>query len=345
MVTCVPRVVGRPEARSGRFWSPESWSESQESAVWESQGAWDSSVAFQEPSGRQVARREGVVGEVARREGVAVAPGGDWQAAHACTLYIQMELCSSTLRQWLDERNAAAGGVSAGSSFAVFRQLLLATEYLHDQGVIHRDIKPRNVFINSQLEVKLGDFGLAKELVVAGSPPDTPLEVVAAATFPPAGARRDTSGVGTSAYAAPEQLRAGGRVSPASDLYSLGIVLWELYTKTTTDMERVTGISAVREGAPGAGAAAESVQTGLGALLARLTSSCMEDRPSATEVLQEHFSEKDLVLLEGGREQRALRQQVELQTRQLAAQGRLITEQEQELVVLRALLARLRPAE
>jgi len=334
------RVVGRPMVRPGRFWGGESWSESQKSAPWESQGAWDSSVAFQEASGREVARRE-----AGRREVAVLGPGGDWPAAHACTLYIQMELCSSTLRQWLDERNAAAGAVAADGSFAVFRQLLLAAEYLHAQGVIHRDIKPRNVFINSRLEVKLGDFGLAKELVVAGSPPDTPLEVVQAATFPPAGARRDTSGVGTSAYAAPEQLRAGGRVGPASDLYSLGVVLWELYTKTATDMERVAGISAVREGVPGAGAAAESAQAGLGALLARLTSACMEERPSATAVLQEHFSEKDLVLLEGGREQRALRQQVELQARQLAAQGSLITEQEQELAVLRALLARLRPAE
>ena len=90
-------------------------------------------------------------------------------------------------RQWLDERNQSGAGVDARPSFHIFRQLLLATAYLHDQGIIHRDIKPRNVFINSRQEVKLGDFGLAKE-IFASSPtasPNTPAEIIAKATFPP----------------------------------------------------------------------------------------------------------------------------------------------------------------
>ena len=126
---------------------------------------------------------------------------------HSCILFIQMELCSSTLRcrsislqsvsvtqfhssrQWLDERNQSAAGIEARPSFHIFRQLLLATAYLHDQGIIHRDIKPRNVFVNSRQEVKLGDFGLAKEMI-ASSPtasPNTPAEIIAKATFPPFG--------------------------------------------------------------------------------------------------------------------------------------------------------------
>ena len=90
-------------------------------------------------------------------------------------------------RQWLDERNQSGAGVDARPSFHIFRQLLLATAYLHDQGIIHRDIKPRNVFINSRQEVKLGDFGLAKE-IFASSPTastNTPAEIIAKATFPP----------------------------------------------------------------------------------------------------------------------------------------------------------------
>ena len=94
-----------------------------------------------------------------------------------------------TSRQWLDERNQSAAGVEARPSFHIFRQLLLATAYLHDQGIIHRDIKPRNVFVNSRQEVKLGDFGLAKEMI-ASSPtasPNTPSEIIAKAIFPPYG--------------------------------------------------------------------------------------------------------------------------------------------------------------
>lgn len=271
-----------------------------------------------------------------RRQEAAGGPG------HSCILFIQMELCSSTLRQWLDERNQSTAGVEARPSFHIFRQLLLATAYLHDQGIIHRDIKPRNVFINTRQEVKLGDFGLAKEMIVSSptASPNTPAEIIAKATFPPYGSVQDTSGVGTSAYAAPEQLCKGGSVDEKTDIYSLGIVLWELYTQTRTEMERVEGISCLRQGKPEVMQPMDEVQAGLGELVSHLTSNNPEDRPTAASMLEQQFSEKDLVLLDSGREAKALRDQVALQAKQIAAQGNLICEQERELAVLRALLAR-----
>lgn len=146
--------------------------------------------------------------------------------------------------------------------------------------------------------------------------------------------------MGTSAYAAPEQLCKGGKVDEKTDIYSLGIVLWELYTKTRTEMERVEGISSLRQGKHEVADAAEEVQRGLGDLMRMLTSSEPEERPTAADLLEKQFSEKDLVLLDSGREVKALKDQLALQAKQIAAQGNLICEQERELAVLRALLSR-----
>ncbi|MDY7225071.1 bifunctional serine/threonine-protein kinase/formylglycine-generating enzyme family protein [Hyalangium rubrum] len=84
----------------------------------------------------------------------------------------------------------------------------------HRQGVLHRDLKPSNVFLTEEGEVKLLDFGLA-ELVDASAP------------VGPSGARA----AGTPRYMAPE-LFHGGAATPQSDLYALGLVLYELCTGT-----------------------------------------------------------------------------------------------------------------
>ena len=89
-------------------------------------------------------------------------------------------------------------------------QLLKALHYAHSFQIIHRDIKPENVFIDNNLNLKLGDFGLA--LSSEDNFVTNPYSIV-----------------GTPSYMSPEQVR-GARLTPQSDLFSTGVLLFELFT-------------------------------------------------------------------------------------------------------------------
>src|SRR5947207_1262448 len=99
----------------------------------------------------------------------------------------------------------AARGLGAGR---LGRQVLAALAHAHARGIVHRDIKPANILIDSDDVVKVADFGIAK------AAEDT-------TDLSPAGMV-----MGTAAYVSPEQA-AGRPVTSASDLYSLGCVLYE----------------------------------------------------------------------------------------------------------------------
>src|SRR5476649_2296147 len=96
----------------------------------------------------------------------------------------------------------------------VARQICAGVAAAHERGVLHRDLKPANVMIDGEGRVRLTDFGLAMA-VTAGSDPKSGSDP---------GIR-----AGTPAYMAPEQL-AGREVTPRSDIYALGLVLFELFT-------------------------------------------------------------------------------------------------------------------
>src|ERR687897_488878 len=89
-------------------------------------------------------------------------------------------------------------------------QIAQALGFAHERGVIHRDVKSRNVLLSAAGKAKVADFGFAR---------------AAAATT----TSRSNRILGTASYMSPEQAK-GGRVGPASDLYSLGIVLYEMLT-------------------------------------------------------------------------------------------------------------------
>jgi beta-lactam-binding protein with PASTA domain/predicted Ser/Thr protein kinase len=130
------------------------------------------------------------------------------------TYYIAMEfLDGRTLKELIISRGAAP--INVAIEYA--RQILSALRFAHRHGIVHRDIKPHNVLVDAEGRVKVTDFGIAR----AGTSQMTETGSI----------------VGTAQYLSPEQAR-GGEVDQRSDLYSLGIVLYELLTgKTPFDGE------------------------------------------------------------------------------------------------------------
>ncbi len=116
------------------------------------------------------------------------------------------------------------GGLSLSRFFEIAVPLADALSAAHERGIVHRDLKPANVMITREGRLKVLDFGLAK-LVAVDSDPN--------ATGTATASRADLTGegtvFGTVAYMSPEQAR-GGKVDARSDVFSLGVVLYEMLT-------------------------------------------------------------------------------------------------------------------
>ena len=130
-------------------------------------------------------------------------------------MFISYELMKGkTLKTYLDERSF----LLPGEAVDILLQVLDATKHIHERGVIHNDIKPDNLFLFHDGNVKLLDFGIARHIGEKVYDDKTNASVV---------------------YAAPEVLRSA-EFSIQSDIYSLGVVLFELLTGKTPYMRKNT---------------------------------------------------------------------------------------------------------
>ena len=130
-------------------------------------------------------------------------------------VFLVMELVvGGSLRELLKER----GPMPPHAALAVMEPVLKALSVAHATGMIHRDIKPDNVLISDTHQVKLADFGLVR--------------AIASGTSASAPTSADGTVIGTVGYLSPEQVR-GQSLDQRSDVYSAGILLYELITGTT----------------------------------------------------------------------------------------------------------------
>jgi predicted Ser/Thr protein kinase len=135
----------------------------------------------------------------------------DFGKTEAGLYYFVMEFVDGTdLRHVIQ-----AGELSPAEALAIVPQICDALQYAHDEGIVHRDIKPENVLLDKKGRVRIADFGLAKLL---GRP-------ATVYTLTRAGQR-----MGTPHYMAPEQIERPDQVDHRADIYSLGVVFYEMLT-------------------------------------------------------------------------------------------------------------------
>jgi serine/threonine protein kinase len=116
-----------------------------------------------------------------------------------------------TLKEYLDRK----GKLSDEEIKTLFSQMLDAVGYVHEQNIVHRDIKPSNFMLDKKGKIKLMDFGIAKNMDVTSSDYTQ---------------TRTNQNMGTPMYMSPEQIKSTKDVTIASDIYSLGVVLWQMVT-------------------------------------------------------------------------------------------------------------------
>ena len=204
------------------------------------------------------------------------APPVESKARKRATLYIQMEFCEKlTLRDVI--RRGTQTDID--ETWRLFRLILEGLAHIHSHGIIHRDLKPENVFIDMANNPKIGDFGLATTGQAGAK------QMLSDSTAGPNGDM--TMSVGTALYVAPELQSSGaGNYTEKVDMYSLGIIFFEMCHTLATAMERVQVLMQLRKKEHGLPPTFESAERQTqGDVILSLVGHKPSERPTSTELL------------------------------------------------------------
>jgi len=209
----------------------------------------------------------------------------DYSSGENIVMYIQMQLCETTLYDMMiarnkESRNSESAQIFYRQNIDIFKQLLRALSYIHyDKEWIHRDVSTRNIFLNGT-NVLLGDFGLSS---YQRSTPN----VREGNEIVPVGQQdiQLTTGIGTPLYSAPEMYNRKNYTS-AVDMYSAGVVLLELFHSMETFMEKQTTVLKIRkQGLEGLPQDLVTSHPEVCNLIVQLLSEDPETRPTARHLL------------------------------------------------------------
>ncbi|CAI5720951.1 unnamed protein product [Peronospora destructor] len=217
-------------------------------------------------------------------------------------LYIQMQYCAG--RNLADYLAVPTRPMELSRMLKIFVQIASALTHVHSCGLIHRDLKPANIFVADvdRDEIKLGDFGLSRYAANVNNL-NAPTSLDESQQGPPSAGLREThlsmsmwsnmsesnevtAGVGTYLYASPEQV-AGKKYNAKTDIYSLGMILFELcHERFGTTMERYITLRNARDSNFPTDLLAAKRCPEILDMLCKLLSHDPTARPTADEIVQ-----------------------------------------------------------
>ncbi|GMT04988.1 hypothetical protein PENTCL1PPCAC_27162 [Pristionchus entomophagus] len=205
-------------------------------------------------------------------------------------LYIQMEYCArGTLRSMIDRKSFVD---NPKKIWRVFGEILSGLQYIHKQDMIHRDIKPMNILLDSKEHVKIGDFGLATRQFLSKITKKGGEEGVVEGGG--AKALDLTMDIGTELYMAPELFKSVNEIPYTNkiDVYSAGIVLFEMFHRPLPPgMERISTLKTLKTTGTVPLDFAASLTTSKASNARRVIESMLSvdanDRPSVTNILED----------------------------------------------------------
>lgn len=146
----------------------------------------------------------------------------DFQQTYTSVIYIQMELCPLSLKEYL-----AINKISDDKKYKIIMDIMNVIKYIHSKNIIHCDLSLTNILIDENDNIKLCDFGLGEYL----GPCDK--YIIKSKSY------------GTLIYCAPESLK-DNKYSYKTDIYSLGIIMFEIINNFQTEMERIEMINKLK---------------------------------------------------------------------------------------------------